>query len=306
LIALFAEGSRDISTLEASGDAKFSELDRNGLADQISYSNASKVVRLRGGEPTVWDSRARAKATEIDWDTANQRSFLRTNVSTTYYSQKSTSGAAPFGGTDKPVYLTAANAEIDHLAETAVYSGNARAWQEKSYVRASKLTLRQKEGQFDAEGGVQSLLYDIKRKENGRETTVPVSASSGSLNYFREARLLRYVTSVDIRQGSDRITGEKADVYLDANNELAKTEIETNVVITQPKRRATGTFASYTAADEVVVLRGNPARVDDAEQGSSQGAQMTVHLRENRVSTQGKTVQNTAGRTRSVYKVQEN
>lgn len=306
LHAVFAEGSRDLSVLEAKGDAKFSELDRNGVADQISFSNGDKVVRLRGGEPTVWDSRARAKANEIDWDTANQKSFLRTNVSTTYYSQKSTSGAAPFGGTDKPVYLTAANAEIDHRAETAVYSGNARAWQDKSYVRASKLTMRQKEGQFDAEGGVQSLLYDVKRKENGRETTVPVSASSGSLNYFREARLLRYVTSVDIRQGSDRIMGEKADVYLDANNELAKTEVETNVVITQPKRRATGTFASYTAADEVVVLRGNPARVEDAEQGSSQGAQMTVHLRENRVSTQGKSTQNTAGRTRSVYKVQEN
>jgi lipopolysaccharide export system protein LptA len=118
--------------------------------------------------------------------------------------------------------------------------------------------------------------------------------------------MLRYQTSVDIRQGTDRITGEKADVYLDANNELAKAEVETNVVITQPKRRATGTFASYTAADEMVVLRGNPARVEDAEQGSSQGAQMTVHLRENRVSTQGRSTQNTTGRTRSVYKVQEN
>ena len=306
LNAVFADGSRDLSALEASGDAKFSELDRNGVADQISYSNAERIVRLRGGEPTVWDSRARAKAKEIDWNTNEQKSYLRGSVSTTYYSQKATSGAAPFGGTDKPVYLTAANAEIDHRAETAVYSGNARAWQDKSYVRASKLTLRQKEGQFDAEGGVQSLLYDVKRKENGRETTVPVSASSGSLNYYREARLLRYVTSVDIRQGTDRITGEKADVYLDANNELAKTEVETNVVITQPKRRASGTFASYTAADEVVVLRGNPARVEDAEQGSSQGAQMTVHLRENRVNTQGRSTQNTTGRTRSVYKVQEN
>lgn len=306
LKALFAEGSRDLSTLEASGDAKFTELDRNGIADRISYSDPEKTVRLRGGDPTVWDSRARAKAAEIDWNTAEQKSYLRGKVSTTYYSQKSTSGAAPFGGTDKPVYVTADSAEIDHRAETAVYSGNARGWQDKSYIRASKLTMRQREGQFDAEGGVQSLLYDMKRKENGRETTVPVSASAGALTYFRDSRLLRYQTSVDIRQGSDRITGEKADVYLDANNELAKTEIETNVVITQPKRRATGTFASYTAADEVVVLRGNPARVEDAEQGSSQGAEMVVHLRENRVTAQGRSNQNTTGRTRSVYKVQEN
>lgn len=306
LNAVFADGSRDLSSLDASGEAKFSELDRNGIAEQISYSNSEKIVRLRGGEPTVWDSHARAKAKEIDWNTNEQKSYLNGYVSTTYYSQKATSGAAPFGGTDKPVYLTSTTAEFDHQRETAVYSGNARAWQDKSYVRASKLTIRQKEGQFDAEGGVQSVLYDVKRKENGRETTVPVSASSGSLHYVREARMLRYLTSVDIRQGTDRITGEKADVYLDANNELAKTEVETNVVITQPKRRATGTFASYTAVDEMVVLRGNPARVDDAEQGSAQGAQMTVNLRDNRVSTQGRSTQNTTGRTRSVYKVQEN
>ena len=306
LNAVFAEGSRDLQSLNAKGDAKFSELDRNGLADDISFSNADKVVRLRGGEPTVWDSRARAKANEIDWDTQNQKSFLRTAVSTTYYSQKSTRGATPFGQTDKPVYVTAVNAEIDHRAETAVYTGNARGWQDKSYIRAAKFTIRQPQGQFDAEGGVQSLLYDVKRKENGKETTVPVSASSASMSYLRDSRLLRYVDSVDIRQGSDRITGGKADVYLDENNELSKTEVEKNVVVTQPKRRATGDFASYTAANEVVVLRGNPARVEDAEQGTSQGGQMTVYLRENRVNTEGKSTQNSAGRTRSVYKVREN
>ncbi len=306
LNAVFAEGSRDLQSLNASGDSKFSELDRNGIANDISFTNADKVVRLRGGEPTVWDSRARAKAKEIDWDTQNQRSFLRTAVSTTYYSQKSTGGATPFGQTDKPVYVTAANAEIDHKAETAVYTGNARGWQDKSYIRAAKFTIRQPQGQFDAEGGVQSLLYDVKRKENGKEATVPVSASSGSMTYMRDTRLLRYVDSVDIRQATDRITGGKADVYLDENNEVSKTEVEKNVVITQPKRRATGDFASYTAAGEVVVLRGNPARVEDAEQGTSQGAQMTVYLRENRVNTEGRSTQNSAGRSRSVYKVQEN
>jgi lipopolysaccharide export system protein LptA len=306
LNAAFAEGSRDLQSLNASGDSKFSELDRNGIADDISFTNSDKVVRLRGGEPTVWDSRARAKAKEIDWDTQNQKSFLRTGVSTTYYSQKSTGGATPFGQTDKPVYVTAENAEIDHRAEVAVYSGNARGWQDKSYIRAAKFTIRQPQGQFDAEGGVQSLLYDVKRKENGKETTVPVSASSGSMTYMRDTRLLRYVDSVDIRQASDRITGGKADVYLDEKNELSRTEVEKNVVITQPKRRATGDFASYTAEGEVVVLRGNPARVEDAVQGTSQGAQMTVYLRDNLVNTEGRSTQNSAGRTRSVYKVREN
>jgi len=49
----------------------------------------------------------------------------------------------------------------------------------------------------------------------------------------------------------------------------------------------------------------NP-RIEDAENGSSQGGQVTVYLRENRVVGEGKTKQNSAGRIRSVYKVKNN
>jgi len=306
LNAAFGEKSRDIEKMDAVGNAKFAELDRSGLSDQMSFTSADGVVRLRGGEPTVWDSRARAKAQEIDWDTKNQKSYLRNGASTTYYSQKQTGGATPFSDSNKPVFVTAANAEIDHKNETAVYTGNARGWQENSYVRANRLFIQQKQGQFDADGNVQSLLYDVKRKENGKESIVPVSASSQSMTYFRDTRLIRYVTSVDIRQATDRITGEKADVYLNDKNEILRSEIEKNVVITQPKRKANADYASYTAADEVVVLKGNPARVEDADSGVSQAAQMTMYMRDNRVSIEGRSTQNTAGRTRSVYKVKEN
>lgn len=304
--AAFNANSRDVERLDASGDAKFTELDRNGIAGEMSYTSSDGVVRLRGDEPTVWDSRARAKAREIDWDTKNQKSFLRSGVSTTYYSQKQTGGATPFSDASKPVFLTSDSAEIDHRAETALYIGNARGWQEKSYVRADRFHIQQLKGQFDAEGGVQSLLYDVKRKENGRETTVPVSASAASLTYVRDSRLLRYTNNVDVRQASDRITGGRADIYLSESNEIARSEFRQNVVITQPKRRATADVANYDASDESVILRGNPAHVEDADNGSSQAAQMTVYLRSNRVATEGRAPQNTAGRARSIYKIKEN
>lgn len=306
LNASFGEQSRDVERLDASGGTKFTELDRNGIANQMSFTSTNGVVQLRGGEPTVWDSRARAKAKEIDWDTRNQKSYLRTGVSTTYYSQKQTGGATPFADTNKPVFVTADSAEIDHRAETAVYAGNARGWQDNSYVRANRFHIQQKTGQFDAEGGVQSLLYDVKRKENGKETTVPVSASSGSLTYYRDNRLLRYVSKVDVRQATDRITGGKADIYMNDVNEVSRSEFQENVVITQPNRKATADVANYNATDESVILKGNPARVEDAENGASQAGQMTIYLRTNRVASEGRSTQNTAGRTRSIYKIKEN
>jgi lipopolysaccharide transport protein LptA len=132
---------------------------------------------------------------------------------------------------------------------------------------------------------------------------VPTSASAGSMTYQRETRLLQYRNAVDIRQGTDRITAGAADVFLDEKNELAKTVAEDNVVITQPGRRATGTWAQYTAADEVAVLKGKPATVSDAENGSSQSAEITFYMRERRVVAQGKSNQVPSGRSRSVYKV---
>ncbi len=306
LNAYFSPQTKDVERLDAVGKAKFAELDRNALSDNISFTTTDETVRLRGGEPTVWDSKARAKAAEIDWDTRNQTSVLRGGTSTTYYSQDNTGGAAPFGKTEKPVYITAQTGEFDHKAETGVYTGNARAWQENNYVRGDRLVIMQKQGQLLVDGNVQSLLYNVKRKENGKESNVPVYASSKKLLYTRDDRLLRYENDVDIRQGKDRITGGLAKIHLTDKNEVERTEVETNVVITQPNRRAVADFAQYTAADEVVILKGNPAQVEDAENGTSQGAQMTVYLRENRVIGEGKSRQNASGRTRSVYKVKTN
>ena len=306
LNAFFSPQTRDVERLDAVGKAKFVENDRNAISDSISFTTGDQTVRLRGGEPTVWDSKARAKAPEIDWDTKNQTSVLRGGASTTYYSQNNTGGALPFGKAEKPVYMTAQTGEFDHKAETAVYIGNARGWQENNYVRGDRLVLMQKQGQMQAEGNVQSLLYNAKRKENGKESNVPVYVSSKKLTYTRDDRQLRYENDVDIRQGKDRITGGLAKIFLTETNELARTELETNVVITQPNRRAMADYAQYNASDEVVILRGNPAYVEDAENGTSQGAQMTVYLRENRVIGEGKSKQNTSGRTRSVYKVKTN
>ncbi len=303
LNAAFNRQTQDVQQFDAIGNTKFTELDRNGIAGSITFAASDEIVKLRGGEPTVFDSRARAKANEIDWDTRNEKSFLRGSVSTTYYSQKQTGGSTPFSNVSSPVFITAQDANFDHKSEIATYTGNARAWQENNYVRADKLILQQKQGQLFGEGAVQSLLYDTKKKENGKESTVPVFASANKLFYEQAKNMLRYEGNVDIRQGTDRIVAGVASVILNDKNEVSNTVAENNVIITQPNRKAVGDYAQYTAADEKVVLRGNPATIEDTENGSSQGAQVTVFLREKRIVGESKTEQNNTGRIRTVYKI---
>ncbi len=304
LTAQFSQQSKDIEQLNASGNVRFNELDNNAIAAEMIYTQVDETIRLRGGDPTGWNSSYRSKAREIDWDTRKQHSYLRGKVSTTYYSLRQLGNAAPFGQSEKPVFLTADNAEFDQPSETAVYTGNARGWQENNYVHGDKLTLKKPDGQFAAEGHVRSAVYNFKTNQKNGNSSMPVFAAADVMTYNRDNRLLQYRTNVDIRQGTDRITANSADVLLNEENDISRTVAETNVVITQPGRRGTGDWLQYTAADETAILRGNPAKVEDAENGSSQAAQLTFLMREKRVMLEGKSKTAVTSRTKSVYKVQ--
>jgi lipopolysaccharide export system protein LptA len=303
LTATFSQQTKDVERFDASGGAKFTELDRTAIASQMSFTSSDQTVRLRGGEPTAWDDRGRTTAREIDWDTRGQHSYLRGGVSTTYYSRQKAGDALPFSSSDRPVFATGNSADFDHVNQVAVYTGNARGWQDNNFVRGDTLVIREKEGKLTAEGNVQSAIYNAKTHTRGKDTNVPVFASSRVMNYDRDSRIIQYRENVDIRQGTDRVTSASADVYLGENNELSKTIAETGVVITQPGRRATGNWIQYTANDEVAVLRGNPASITDSVNGSSQAAELTFLMRENRVMSEAKTKSAGSGRIRSTYKI---
>ncbi len=299
LTTRFGEGTGDIDVFEAIGNSRFSELDRTAISQRLTYTRSDEIVRLRGGEPTVWDSDFRAKAGEIDWDTKLDRSYLRRGVATTYYSRKKLKDAAPFSSSEKPVFITSETADVDHLAQTVTYFTNARAWQENNFVKGDRIFIDQTAGKFTSDGRVQSMLYTAKN----RDAVVPTSATAGSMSYDRNTRLLQYRNAVDIRQGTDRVTSGSADIFLNENNELTRSIAENNVVVTQPGRKATGDWLQYVAENESAVIRGNPAVVNDAEKGTSSGGQLSFYMRENRVVTEGSSKQNTTGRTKTVYKI---
>lgn len=307
ITAVFVRETQEVDRLDAQGDAKFNEADRNGRAENISYTAGDEMVRLRGGEPVVWDSQARTKAVELDSDTARHVSYGRGKVATTYYSQEQTGGALPFSKTKSPVYLVSDRVEVNHDSGVATYTGSARAWQDDNFVRADRLVLYRDARRMEGYGNAQTMLYQAKqRNQNGTNEVVPVFATSGQLWYSDADRRLHYERNVDIKQGVDRITSASADVYLQKEvNEVDRTVAERDVVLTQPGRKGTGEWAEYTAADDAVVLKGRPARVEDADQGTSESGRLTMYLRENRVIADSATSGQSTGRIRSTHKVRK-
>ena len=306
MAANFVRETQDIERLDAQGDAKFNENDRNGIAENISYTSGDQTVRLRGGEPTVWDARARTKGLELDSDLVNNVSYGRGKIATTYYSQEQTNGATPFAKVKSPVFITSDRAEFRHESGLGIYTGNARAWQDDNFVKGDKISIYTNEKRMESAGHVQTALYNAKRRTDGASSVVPVFAVSDSMFYADTDRIIHYEGNVDIKQSPDRLTGGVADVYLaKETNDMERTVAQRNVVLTQPSRRGTGDWVEYTAATEVAVLKGNPARVQDAEKGDTQGERLTLSVRDSIVTADDARGPQSPGRIRSTHKIKK-
>ncbi len=306
MTTVFLKDTQDVERVDAQGDGKFNENDRNGVAANVSYVAADQTVRLRGGDPTVWDSRGRTKAVELDADLANDVSYARGKTTTTYYSQEQTNGATPFSKTKSPVYIASERGEFRHQSGQAIYSGNARAWQDDNYVRGDKLVIYINDKRMEAVGHVQTTIYNAKRRVENNNTVVPVFAAADSMFYSDPDRTIHYEGNVDIKQGTDRLTSGVADVYLvKESNEMEKTIAQRNVVLTQPNRKGTGDWVEYTSANEVAILKGNPARIEDVEQGDTQGGRLTLSVRDGKVTADDARGPLSPGRVRSTHKIKK-
>ncbi|NNE67298.1 MAG: LPS export ABC transporter periplasmic protein LptC [Pyrinomonadaceae bacterium] len=303
LDSFFDENTRDVTRYVATGKAKFKEADRNGIAERLDFSVSDQKVELRGGQPTVWDSKSRAKAPSIDWDIRSEKSVLAGGVSTTYFNQRKTGDSAPFKEENAPVYVTAEAARFDHKEMSAVYTGNARAWQEKSYVKGNKILIEEKAGRFYAEGDVNSMVYSGPKSDGKGEE--PVFVTSVSMLYLRDKRQVRYEKNVDMRQGKARVTSDAADVFLNENNSVIETIVTGGVRISEPGRKASGDYVRHRVDEDTIELRGRPATFSDTEMGSSTGKLINVDLKKKRSVNSGRSTNTGTGRTRTVYKVRK-
>ena len=173
-------------------------------------------------------------------------------------------------------------------------------------MRGDKLVIYINDKRMEASGHVQTTVYDAKKRVDNNMTVVPVFAAADSMFYSDPDRTIHYEGNVDIKQGTDRLTSGVADVYLmKDSNEMEKTVAQRNVVLTQPNRKGTGDWVEYTSANEIAVLKGNPARVEDVEQGNTQGNRLTLYAREGKVTADDARGPLAPGRVRSTHKIRK-
>lgn len=287
LVAQIDRGTQEFTQLIQSGDFHFTEGDRQASSESAGYDAATHIISLRGGEPVIWDSRGRTRAEQIDIHMETGESLARGSVNTTYYNQEATNHTVPFQKRQSPVFIAADRAEVKQGGGLAIYTGKVRAWQEDNYVTADRIELYGKERMMGAIGQVKSGFYHApdRNKEKGSSQPIPVFASAQRMTYLDSERLVRYEGEAQLQQGSNRLSAQRLTVFLKHDlNEIERAMSEGNVVITEPGRRAYGDQAVYTAADERVVLIGQPARVEDDQYHLTQrGPRLTYLLGDDKV-----------------------
>jgi lipopolysaccharide export system protein LptA len=301
LDAQFLADSQDIDRVSQEGNFKYNEGDRNALAERAIYDGQKEVLNLRGKRPQAWDAKSRTQADEIDYDRQKDESHARGDVRTTYYSRETAGESTPFKNTKSPVFMTAERADARNGEGVAVYTVNARGWQDDNFVKADRIELYQNDKRMAAFGNVESALYQIKQTADGKREQVPGFATSERMNYSDIDRLVHYEGNVKARQGTDRIEASTVDVYLQKEtNEVDRMNADGNVALTQPGRRGTGDHMVYTSSDDRAILTGKTARVDDSEKGSTMGARLTFYRRDDKISVEN---QQGAGRVKSTHRL---
>ncbi|MBI4468805.1 MAG: LPS export ABC transporter periplasmic protein LptC [Acidobacteria bacterium] len=283
--------SQEFTELEQRGRFRFVEGERNALSERATYSSATQVIRLSGGEPVVWDalSRTRAKAIELDGEVGESRAAG--NVITTYYDRKSTGQAVPFLERGSPVFVAGEDLKVHHRSALAVYTGGARAWQDDSYVSGDRIELHRQRQMMLASGHVRSAFYRAASggtppvAEASKRAAAPAYATAQRMTYLDADRLVRYEGDAQLRQDLERISSDRITAYLNRDRaELDRAVAEGHVSITEPGRRAYGDSAHYRADSRTVTLQGRNARVEDERQGVTRGPQLTFILGDGRVA----------------------
>lgn len=298
----FLEDSQDIERVSQEGNFKYNEGDQNAVAERAVYDGQKEILNLRGKRPMVWDAKSRTQADEIDYDRQRDETHARGDVRTTYYSRETTNGSTPFKNTKSPIFVTAERADAQNKEGIAVYTINARGWQDDNFIKADRIELYQDDKRMVATGNVESALYQTKQETSpGKREVVPGFATAERMTYSDTERKIHYEGRVKARQGTDRIEGSSVDVYLmQETNEVDHLNADGNVVLTQPGRRGVGDKLAYTSEDGRAVLTGKSARVDDVEKGATMGSQLTFYSRDDRISVEN---QQGTGRVRSTHRL---
>ena len=201
-----------------------------------------------------------------------------------------------------------------NAAGTALYTGNARLWQDANIIEAPSIQFDRDHRFVTAQGtasapvlttlvqGSKQASKQISKSElaGGKSGAAsPITITASRLTYADSERRVHYEGGVGAKCSDFTASAKTVDAYLLPRSQTSSNQsvagpgqldhmvAQDNVVVQQPNRRAEGQKLVYTAAEDKFVLTGGPPSIFDAEQGKITGVSLTFFRSDDRVLVEG-------------------
>ena len=296
-----------VASIAQSGGIAYVDGPQRAWAQRGEYTVADQMLVL-SGSPRVVDNGMTTTAQTIRMNLAIGDAMAEGNVKSTYSNLK----AQPDGGmlaASDPIHVSSRSMTAHRSPAIAVYTGDARLWQNANVVEAPTLQFDRDKRSLLAQGSaaqsVSTALVQVDK--NGKVT--PVNITSAKLIYADAERKIVLDGGVTAKGSDATLTGQQMTVFLMPRSQLGtapgpgmpgqveRIVAEGKVVITQPTRHAAGERLVYTAAEDKFVLTGGPPSIFDAERGKITGDSLTFYRHDDRVLVEGKQTSPTVTRT---------
>ncbi len=281
---------------------------RKAWAERARYTPADQMLVLVGA-PRVVEQGMTTTANTMRLNRSTGEALADGNVKSTYSELKAQPNGALLASSS-PIHVTSQSMRAQRSPGIAVYTDNARLWQDANVVQAPTIEFDRDKRSVIARGtGAQKVSTALVRTDKNGKTT-PVAITSARLTYADNERKAHFDGGV-LAKGADlTISANQMDVFLQARGQATANQSVTTVgkverivaqgqiVVTQPARRATGQQLIYTAAEDKVVLTGGPPSIFDAEHGKITGVSLTFYIHDDRVLVEGSNSSPTVTQTR--------
>ncbi len=303
-VAFLPEGG--VRSISQTGGLAYVDGTQRAWGQRGEYTTADQMLVL-SGLPRVVDDGMTTTAQIIRMNRATGDALAEGNVKSTYSDLKPQPDGAMLASSD-PIHVTSRSMTARRSLAIAVYTGDARLWQDANVVEAPTLQFDRDHRSLIAQGAAQGVAQGastqlvstvlVQVDKTGKVT--PVHITSARLNYADVERRILLDGGVTAKASDATMTGERMTVFLLPRSQsqagvnpampgqVDRIIAEDKVVITQPTRHATGDRLVYTSADEKFVLTGGPPSIFDAERGKTTGDSLTFYRHDDRVLVEGR------------------
>jgi lipopolysaccharide export system protein LptA len=286
-----------IDSIVQQGSVAYDDGEHQARAERALYTPADRMLELTSS-PRVTDKSLTTTARTVRMNRATGDVIAEGDVKSTYSDLREQPSGALLASSS-PIHITARAMTAHRTTATAIYTGDARIWQDANVVQAPTIQFDRDHRSVVAQGDGQPVSTVLVQTDSKGNTT-PVTITSLRLTYTDDQHRAHFEGGVTARGADATVTADHLDAFmiprsqesrspsLKGQGQLDRIVAEGNVIVQEPVRRAQGDKLVYTASEDKFVLTGGPPSIFDAEHGKTTGDSLTFYKRDDRVLVEGR------------------